>query len=52
MFGQSLIIFFFNVNRELNNGVYRAGFATSQEAYDVAVRDVFNALDKVKKKAA
>lgn len=31
----------------INNGVYRAGFATSQEAYDVAVRDVFNALDKV-----
>ncbi|CAH3044061.1 unnamed protein product [Porites evermanni] len=31
----------------INNGVYRAGFATSQEAYDVAVKDVFNALDKV-----
>lgn len=31
----------------INNGVYRAGFATSQEAYDAAVRDVFNALDKV-----
>ena len=35
------------INRNINNGVYRAGFATSQEAYDVAVRDVFNALDKV-----
>lgn len=33
--------------RNINNGVYRAGFATSQQAYDVAVRDVFSALDKV-----
>ncbi|XP_020611075.1 uncharacterized protein LOC110049612 [Orbicella faveolata] len=31
----------------INNGVYRSGFATSQEAYDSAVKDVFNALDKV-----
>ncbi len=29
----------------LNNGVYRAGFATTQIAYDEAVRDVFAALD-------
>ncbi|MEH6579329.1 MAG: glutathione S-transferase family protein [Amphritea sp.] len=29
----------------INNGVYRAGFATTQEAYDEAVSDVFNALD-------
>ncbi len=29
----------------INNGVYRAGFATTQEAYDEAVADVFNALD-------
>lgn len=29
----------------LNNGVYRAGFATTQAAYDEAVRDVFAALD-------
>ena len=29
----------------LNNGVYRSGFATSQEAYDEAVTDVFNTLD-------
>ncbi|XP_033111868.1 glutathionyl-hydroquinone reductase YqjG-like [Anneissia japonica] len=31
----------------INNGVYRAGFATTQEAYDEAVRQVFVHLDKV-----
>jgi putative glutathione S-transferase len=31
----------------LNNGVYRAGFARSQEAYDEAVRKVFFGLDTV-----
>ncbi|MUW13573.1 hypothetical protein GJ633_02095 [Halorubrum sp. CBA1125] len=29
----------------VNNGVYRAGFAESQTAYDEAVTDVFDALD-------
>lgn len=29
----------------VNNGVYRAGFATTQAAYDEAVRDVFATLD-------
>jgi putative glutathione S-transferase len=29
----------------INNGVYRSGFATSQEAYDEAVTGVFDALD-------
>jgi putative glutathione S-transferase len=29
----------------LNNGVYRAGFATTQAAYDDAFADVFGALD-------
>jgi putative glutathione S-transferase len=29
----------------LNNGVYRAGFATAQSAYDEAVTDVFDTLD-------
>ena len=33
------------VYRTLNNGVYRAGFAGSQSAYDSAVADVFATLD-------
>lgn len=31
----------------INNGVYRAGFATSQDAYEEAYQNVFNALDKI-----
>lgn len=31
----------------INNGVYRAGMAQTQEAYDKGVRDVFEGLDKV-----
>ena len=31
----------------LNNGVYRAGFATTQAAYDEAVVDVFQTLDEL-----
>jgi putative glutathione S-transferase len=31
----------------LNNGVYRAGFATKQQAYDEAVREVFATLDEM-----
>jgi len=34
----------------LNNGVYRAGFATTQAAYDEAVRDVFAALDEMEQR--
>jgi glutathionyl-hydroquinone reductase len=30
----------------INNGVYRSGFAQSQAAYDTAVTEVFDALDK------
>jgi putative glutathione S-transferase len=33
------------VYEHLNNGVYRAGFARKQEAYDEAVRKVFHGLD-------
>ena len=33
--------------RQVNNGVYRAGFARAQAAYDTAVREVFDGLDKV-----
>jgi len=31
----------------LNNGVYRAGFATQQAAYDEAVTEVFDCLDEL-----
>lgn len=34
-------------SRNINNGVYRAGFARTQEAYDEAVIGLFDALDKV-----
>jgi putative glutathione S-transferase len=35
------------IYRDINNGVYRAGFARTQEAYDAAVREVFAALDDI-----
>ena len=31
----------------INNGVYRAGFATTQAAYEQAFRNVFNTLDEI-----
>ena len=36
----------------LNNGVYRAGFARTQEAYDTAVREVFATLDAIEARLA
>ncbi|WP_314173662.1 glutathione S-transferase family protein [Streptomyces winkii] len=35
------------IYRDLNNGVYRAGFATSQGEYEAAYGDVFRRLDLV-----
>lgn len=37
------------IYRDLNNGVYRAGFASSQEAYDKAVCAVFETLDAIER---
>jgi len=36
----------------LNNGVYRAGFAKTQDAYDEAVREVFATLDQMEQHLA
>lgn len=35
---------------KINNGVYRAGFATTQEAYQDAVHELFAALDTLEKR--
>ena len=37
------------IYKPINNGVYRAGFATSQSAYDEAVTELFDALDNWEK---
>jgi glutathionyl-hydroquinone reductase len=34
----------------INNGVYRAGFATSQDAYEEAAYGIFETLDKLEKR--
>jgi len=36
----------------INNGVYRAGFATTQNAYDEGVVDLFAALDQLEERLA
>lgn len=40
------------VYEEVNNGVYRAGFATSQEAYEEAVATLFARLDALEARLA
>ena len=35
------------IYRTVNNGVYRAGFASTQEAYETAAREVFTTLGKI-----
>ncbi|MFF4324926.1 glutathione S-transferase family protein [Streptomyces sp. NPDC048387] len=40
------------VYRDVNNGVYRAGFAGSQEAYDKAYRRLFERLDQLSERLA
>ena len=46
-----IIIVIINIHSLLSSGlskaVYRAGFARAQEAYDKAVREVFESLDRV-----
>ena len=36
-----------DIYQHLNNGVYRAGFATKESAYDEAVTGLFDALDRI-----
>jgi putative glutathione S-transferase len=40
------------IYRDVNNGVYRAGFASEQDAYEEAYGDVFARLDTVSRRLA
>lgn len=40
------------IYRTVNNGVYRAGFATAQDKYEAAVRELFATLDTLEKHLA
>ncbi|MEU8170453.1 glutathione S-transferase family protein [Micromonospora sp. NPDC049004] len=40
------------IHHDVNNGVYRCGFATSQEAYDEAFRALFARLDALSERLA
>ncbi|MGW0391265.1 glutathione S-transferase family protein [Streptomyces sp. NPDC003042] len=40
------------IYRDVNNGVYRAGFADGQREYEAAFRDVFRRLDEVSSRLA
>jgi len=40
------------VYHAVNNGVYRAGFATTQQAYEEAVTELFEALDELEARLA
>jgi putative glutathione S-transferase len=40
------------IYERVNNGVYRAGFATKQSAYERAARDLFAMLDKLEQRLA
>jgi putative glutathione S-transferase len=41
-----------SVYEQINNGVYRAGFATGQKAYERAARTLFAALDQLEQRLA
>jgi glutathionyl-hydroquinone reductase len=38
------------IYRKLNNGVYRAGFASTQQAYEESCQDVFEMLDELERR--